>query len=275
MTANHRTGDPVLATDYASGALSKDTPEELDRLRLLEAWGDPDTHTVLTAAGLHRASRCLEIGAGAGSVARWMAGRCLDGRVVAVDSDTRHLSGRLPDNLERRTADVRSLEFPAGSFDLVHTRLTLCHIPEREAVLADAARWLAPGGSLAVGDAMCVPAALSIHVEVRRFFGALETAWRAQGSDMTGWAQTLPSQLARVGLRDATVLTRANCLGEEGPYGRLALANIRQEGAYLVDRGLLGPDDVAAVLELCGRPGFSDLRSVTVYAWGRAATDPS
>lgn len=282
-----------LATDYASGALSKDNPDEFERLRLLEAWGDPDTHTVMRTIGLRPAWRCLEIGAGAGSVARWLAGQCSAGSVIAVDIDTRYgasgdslggaagepaggsagepAGGSAPGNLEWRTADIGSIDFPAGSFELVHSRVTFCHLPEREAMVATAAGWLAPGGWLVIGDPMCMPAAGSVHQPIRRFFGALETAWRAQGSDMTTWAQTIPSQLARVGLRDIGVLTRANCLGEKGPYGRLAFANLRQEGAYLVQRGLLEQRDVDAVVTLCSEPGFTDIRSITVYAWGRKA----
>ena len=76
------TSDVPLATDYSSGALSKDIPEEFERLRLLEAWGDPDTHTVLRTVGLRSTWRCLEIGAGAGSVACWLSDQCADGGVV-------------------------------------------------------------------------------------------------------------------------------------------------------------------------------------------------
>lgn len=260
-----------LGTDYQSGALSKDMPGEFERLRLLEAWGDPDTHTALRAAGLQPRWRCLEIGAGAGSVARWLSGQCAAGSVVAVDTDTRYRGEDDPENLEWRTADVRTLDLPAGSFDLIHSRLTFCHLPDREAMVATAARWLAPGGWLVIGDPMCMPAAWSVHEPIRRFFGALETAWHAQGSDMTRWAQTIPAQLARAGLCDIGVLTRANWLGDQGPYGRLAFANLRQEGAYLVERGLLAQRDVDTVVALCREPGFTDLRSITVYAWGRKA----
>lgn len=262
----------TLATDYASGALSKDTPEEFNRLQLLEAWGDPDTQAVLSATGLQPSWRCLEIGAGAGSIARWLAGRCTDGSVVAVDTDTRYLDGQQHDRLEWRTGDVRELDYGSGSFDLIHSRLTFCHLADREAVLDLVAGWLVPGGWLAIGDPLCLPAAGSIHPAIRRFFGALETAWRAQGTDMS-WAQTLPSQLARAGLRDISVLTRPNSLGEKGPYGQLAIANIRQEGGYLVRHRLIEQADLDAVLELCRDPGFMDIRSITVYAWGRKLAD--
>ncbi|MFJ8646037.1 methyltransferase domain-containing protein [Streptomyces sp. NPDC093546] len=263
-----------LATDYASGPLSKDTAEEFDRLRLLQEWGDPDTRRVLRSAGIGRDWRCLEIGAGAGSVARWMADQCPDGGVVAVDIDTRYLTDTERPHLQWRTGDIRELDLAPGSFDLVHSRLTFCHLPEREALVARAARWLKPGGRLVLGDPMCMPAAGSAYAPVRRFFGALEKVWEAQGSDMTRWAQTLPSQLARAGLVDVSVFTRANRLGERGPYGALAAANIRQEGAYLVRTGLLTQEDVDEVSALCADPGFTDIRSITVYAWGRVPAGP-
>lgn len=262
-------GEVTLGTDYASGALSKDTPEEIERLRLLEEWGDPETRLVLRAVGLRRNWRCLEIGAGAGSVARWMAAACPDGSVVAVDIDTRYLGGSEHANLEWRTGDIRGLDFAPGSFDLVHSRLTFCHLPEREELVAEAVRWLRPGGWFALGDPMCVPAAESVHEPIRRFFGALETGWVAQGSDMTGWAMTIPARLALAGLREVGVRTRPNCLGERGPYGALAAANIRQQGAYLVRAGLLAQHEVDAVSRLCADPDFTDLRSVMVYSWGR------
>ncbi|MFJ9626100.1 class I SAM-dependent methyltransferase [Streptomyces sp. NPDC101175] len=261
--------DTTLATDYASGALSKDTPAERERLRLLQEWGDPDTRRALRAVGLGTDWRCLEIGAGAGSVARWIAGQCPEGSVTAVDIDTRYLDDSAPANLVTRTGDIRQLDFPEGSFDLVHSRLTFCHLPEREELVARAVRWLKPGGWLVLGDPMCLPAALSVHPPIRRFFAALEEGWAAQGSDMTGWATTIPARLARAGLRDIDVLSRINLLGDKGPYAALAAANIRQEGAYLVGAGLLTRADVDAVTELCAGPGFTEIRSISVYAWGR------
>lgn len=266
--------DTTLATDYASGALSKDTFEERERLRLLQEWGDPDTRTALEAVGLGRDWRCLEIGAGAGSVARWIADRCPDGSVTAVDIDTRYLDDTERGNLEWRTGDIRALDFAPGTFDLVHSRLTFCHLPERAELVTRAVRWLRPGGWLVLGDAMCMPADLSAHAPIRRFFGALEEGWAAQGSDMTRWATVIPARLAGAGLRDIDVLSRINLLGDRGPYGALAAANIRQEGAYLVEAGLLTQAEVDEVTALCADPGFTDIRSITVYAWGRKPFDP-
>ena len=45
-------------------------------------------------------------------------------------------------------ADLRELDFAEGSFDLIHARTLLMHLPEREEIIARAASWLAPGGWL-------------------------------------------------------------------------------------------------------------------------------
>ena len=47
--------------------------DELGRLRLLEARYDPGTFGRLSMFGPLAGVRCLEVGAGAGSVARWLA----------------------------------------------------------------------------------------------------------------------------------------------------------------------------------------------------------
>ena len=53
--------------------LTKDNAFEHERLQLLEAQADPLSIEAIAAAGIGPGSRCLEIGAGAGSIARWLA----------------------------------------------------------------------------------------------------------------------------------------------------------------------------------------------------------
>ncbi|GDY31788.1 class I SAM-dependent methyltransferase [Gandjariella thermophila] len=130
---------------------------ELDRLRLLERVKDPDTIAFLESLPLRDAWRCLEIGAGAGSVAYWLATRCLEGHVVAADIDTRHLDPRRVSNLDVQEVDINSHHFAPSSFELVHTRAVLCHVPAREEVIARAFEWLTPGGWLVVEDVYTLP----------------------------------------------------------------------------------------------------------------------
>ena len=81
-----------MTTDAAEGgryfAADAEADDELARLKLLEALCDPWTFRCLDGIGVRQGWRCLEVGAGAGSVVRWLSERVGSaGRVVAVDLD--------------------------------------------------------------------------------------------------------------------------------------------------------------------------------------------
>ena len=71
---------------YVFGSVDDDA--ERTRLRLLEAWADAQTLRCLGEIGVRPGWRCLEVAAGAGSVARWLAGEVgPSGTVVASEYD--------------------------------------------------------------------------------------------------------------------------------------------------------------------------------------------
>jgi SAM-dependent methyltransferase len=258
----------VLPGDYSTGVLSKDTPTEFERIHLLQDWIDPETREVISKIGVDPAWRCLEIGAGAGSIATWLAHQCGRGSVTAVDIDTRYLDHLDRPNLRVLRGDIGALNFEPGSFDLVHARLTFCHLPNRDEVLAKAVRWLAPGGWLVIGDHFSLPEEFSGYELRRRFLGGVAKLWRAQGTDMT-WAPTIPSRMARAGLRDIGTRALANSVGDGSAYDRFSAVNTRQHGAYLVEHGLLTEEEMGELLAQLDDPSFLELRTITVYAWGR------
>src|SRR5580704_15044729 len=127
--------------------------DERRRLELFAERLDPLTMRRIKALDLAPGARCLEVGGGRGSIARWLceyAGPA--GRVTATDLETGFLSELPLPNLEVLRHDVTSDEFPDRSFDLVHVRAVLMHIPERMAVLRRLVSWLAPGGWLLAED---------------------------------------------------------------------------------------------------------------------------
>ena len=82
---------------------------ELERLRLLESMFDPRTRELLLATGNLTGRSFLEVGAGAGSIARFMRTEVgTAGRVVAVDTNTRFL-GEL-EGVEVVAGDVLSTQ---------------------------------------------------------------------------------------------------------------------------------------------------------------------
>jgi SAM-dependent methyltransferase len=127
------------------------------RLSALEAMLDPGTIRHLEARGVGPGWHCLEVGAGGGSIADWLCRRVgPDGRVGATDLDTRFLAALDHPNLDVRRHDIVRDELPAATFDLVHLRLVLGHLPERATALRRLVAALRPGGWLVAEGMDCV-----------------------------------------------------------------------------------------------------------------------
>ena len=68
--------------------------QELLRLRMIEELFDPTTIGHLERTGIRAGWRCLELGAGAGSIMKWMGSVVGNsGSVVGVDKNAGHLQG--------------------------------------------------------------------------------------------------------------------------------------------------------------------------------------
>jgi SAM-dependent methyltransferase len=126
---------------------------ELERLRAIEQVFDPSSQRRLLATGLKAGWSCLEVGPEASSLLNWMSGVVgPTGRVVAVDLSTKFLTAPQPKHVEVRQGDVRSVPLPASSFDLVHARYVLIHLPDYEAALSRMLACLKPGGWLVLEE---------------------------------------------------------------------------------------------------------------------------
>jgi 2-polyprenyl-3-methyl-5-hydroxy-6-metoxy-1,4-benzoquinol methylase len=108
---------------------------------------DPGTIRHLTEIGVGEGWHCLEVGAGGGSIATWLCDRVgSKGKVLATDIDTRFLETLDRSNLEVRHHDIASDPLPQAAFDLVHFRLVLGHLPNRDQILGRLVTTLRPGG---------------------------------------------------------------------------------------------------------------------------------
>ena len=130
-----------------------DLKGEPDRLRLMSRLLDPSSRFHLLRTGVTAGWRCLEIGAGTGSVSQWLAQQVGPiGHVLATDLRPELMQAISGPNLEVRAFDVVHDEPPGAPFDLVATRALLHHLPERRAVITRMVRWLNPGGWLFVQE---------------------------------------------------------------------------------------------------------------------------
>jgi ubiquinone/menaquinone biosynthesis C-methylase UbiE len=110
----------------------------------------------------------LEIGAGAGSVARQLLSRNPDLAWVAMDIDplmTRAAATRLRGfpNASVRTADATAMPFADDSFDSVVSCLMLHHLIDWERAIAEVARVLRPKGAFVGYDLVRTPLASLFH----------------------------------------------------------------------------------------------------------------
>ncbi|HET9564063.1 MAG TPA: methyltransferase domain-containing protein [Mycobacterium sp.] len=136
-----------MTRDYA---FDQGFVQERKRLSAMESLWDPGSQALLDELGIGPGWRCLEVGAGGGSLMRWMAERGV--HVTAVDIDTRFIEQFASDAIEVRRVDLRTDELPQSEFDLVHARLVLEHLTDRREILDRLAATLRPGGWIVIED---------------------------------------------------------------------------------------------------------------------------
>lgn len=175
-------------------------PGEQRRLTLLAERYDPGTTRRMMDIGITCGWSCLEVGAGAGSIARWLAHRVgPTGRVVATDLDTRFFADAAGANLEVRNHDIVRDPLPAAEFDLIHLRWLLDLLPDREAVVEKLTVALRPGGWLLVEEPDLFPSMTESSGAYHRLTTAITALLQSAGIDHQ-WARTLPTVLTAAGL---------------------------------------------------------------------------
>lgn len=269
--SSHEQANPVTQrqaapTPYRTGLLGNDDPCERDRLESIQRSVDTFTTDIVDGLPVQASWNCLELGAGAGSIAYWLAARCPDGRVVAVDLDTRHLDADRAANLEIQEADITRHDYAPGTFDLIHARYLFCHLPDRDEIIARAAGWLSPGGWLVVEEPYDLPPADSPFPLVQRILTAYQNTCRQHGADMT-WARKVPALLARNGLTEVAHAANPGCMGglDRDRWRPL----IQRAAPALLAGGLVTEADLGQFTELLKDPAFIDIPQLTVSAWGR------
>ena len=101
----------------------------------------------------------LDVGCGPGTITADLAERVAPGTVTAIDSSAavleqaaRLASERGLENVEFAVADVHALDFPSGTFDVVHAHQVLQHVADPVRALREMRRVCRPGGLVAARD---------------------------------------------------------------------------------------------------------------------------
>jgi len=244
------------------------------RLDAVEAFLDPGTIRALDGLGVAAGWRCLELGAGGGSIAAWLSRRVGDsGTVVATDLDTRHLAARATaSNIEVLRHDIVVDLLSEQEFDHVHARLVLQHIPEREMVLTKLARSLRPGGWLVVEEVDYVSGVPVSELGAREH--ARSQSVRLRTFDAAGipadYGRHLPRALRHAGLVDIGNEGRVFVMAGGSPGARWFQLSMEQLRSRLVGPDKLTDAEIDRMLELFADPDWAALSPIVFACWGRA-----
>jgi SAM-dependent methyltransferase len=265
----------VVDDEEATYLLTNAELDTADRFGGLEAVFDPITRAHIMRLGLTPGAHCLEVGAGSGSIARWMADQVgPSGRVLAIDLDPRWCRPDGREQLEVRDLDLVAEPIPPGPWDLIHERLVLQHIPERLAVLGRLVDALAPGGLILIedfdtGEVRTVDRAGPHHDLIVRTARAFNRLLDTRGG-VSDFAANSLRTLRGLGL-EGTGASGHVCIDQGGAgWAMVQAANARQVRKGLIAQGLL-PEDIDRFLEVMADPDAIVGSSVLISAWGRRA----
>jgi SAM-dependent methyltransferase len=247
--------------------------DERRRLELLQQRLDPITIRRVERLGLAPGARCLEVGGGQGSITRWLCDQVgAGGRVTATDLDTGFLSELSLPNLEVLRHDVRTDDFPLGSFDFVHERAVLMHIGERMATLRRMVSWLAPGGWLLLEDC-----------DFGMWAGDYDPLWAAHPaaqheafpSGSLSRGRAMLRQIHTLGLEAIGADGELDIIHPGTPLSEFYRLSMAATAPSLIDAGILTPKEAAALIERVEQPDFLACGFVHMAAWGRRADIPA
>lgn len=253
--------------------------KERERLAGLEASLDPGTTRHMESIGVGPGWTCLEVAGGGGSITKWLCGRVgPNGKVLATDINTRFLDALAEPNLEVRRHDVTMDELPEQTFDLIHSRLLLEHLPARDVALKRMVSALKPGGWIMIedldwGTIIAKPSMVQAYPPDRtrrsvKVWRALVRVMQSAGYDEI-YGRRLPSALTEEGLEDVgaeirSYLVRGGDPGTAAPMYSLVMLRER-----FIEMGLLTDKEIDRAIEWLSDPKGFWMYPLMTAAWGR------
>lgn len=249
-----------------------------EQLSLLAEILNRETFGILgEVVGVGHGWRCWEVGAGDGSVARWLAARVgTSGHVVASDLKPQHVP-RHP-RIEAIKHDLTSDPWPEPEFDLIHARLVLMHVAGKESVATKLATHLRPGGALVLTDWYCGCATEGLFKSpvdeytariFRSYHDGVHTLADQTGMDFD-WALRTPEVLAAAGYENVTVRDY-RAPGQGGaPTARLARLHSSMLEPFLLSQTDLTAADLDVIREKLLDPVFEMITNHTYTTVVRA-----
>jgi SAM-dependent methyltransferase len=261
----------MVKTDYVFQ--SAEEPRELERLQMLERIFDPGTQRRMLTTGLTTGWHCLEVGAGAGSIVRWLEQRVgPSGKVVALDSNPRFLRNSGSSTVDIVQGDVCEADLPDAAFDLVHARYVLIHIADYQRAFHRMLRCVKPGGWLIVEEpdfqgARAITGPDEARAAFDRVNRAIERMFTSIGMDHALGAR-LPALFQQHDLSELTVEYEGHLSAGGGLIPQLMKLSADQLQLKYVATGLVADADIEFYRQLADDPDAWAVYYATVAVSG-------
>ncbi|XP_077982671.1 uncharacterized protein LOC144437578 [Glandiceps talaboti] len=127
--------------------------------------GGPETTKEFVAMlNLQPGQKVMDVGCGIGGGDFYMA-KTYGASVLGVDLSCNMIEVAMERSSEQKgnpkvqfeVSDITKRDFPEGSFDVVYSRDTILHIPDKPALFSTFLKWTKPGGKLLISDYCCGP----------------------------------------------------------------------------------------------------------------------
>jgi len=211
-------------------------------------------------------------------IAAWLADQVgNDGFVVATDLDPRFLTAIDAPNLEVRQHDIVQDPIEADSYDLVHARLVLEHLPQNDAALDHMINAVRPGGWLLVEDFdhasfLPDPASDALYLtawsDFLRAFGILSVG---RGLDLA-YGRRLLGLLERRNLDSIRAEAHAAMQTGGSPRSEMLALSIAKMHDGLVSSGEVDGDSLGRLTTMLRMPEHRWMSQLMVSATGKKAT---
>ncbi|MEV4937824.1 class I SAM-dependent methyltransferase [Streptomyces zaomyceticus] len=263
---------------------------------------DDITMARLRALGAGPGWRCLDVGAGTGTVSRRLLEEAGVTGVLAVDRDVRFLLERPVTGLDVLEADITDPDFAPGRFRLVHARFVLMHLPGRERLITRLAELVEPGGVLVLSDAVDLTSGLGADVTAGTTSGGtagfpagatsdgtggpaagtpyastMRAMWKALrdtiGTDVS-WVPSYPHLLRGAGLVPVAAEIHVPPLEPGSPISRFWADTWERSRTPMLATGLVDDAAVDEAIRYLDSDACAALSAGMLTAWGRKPEEP-
>jgi SAM-dependent methyltransferase len=241
---------------------------------------EPMARALIDRIGVKSGWRAADIGCGPIGILNLLSDAVgSQGQVFGVEREARFATMARDEAARRSLRNVTIVEadgFATGiaknSLDLVHERLVLMHVPNREDFIAEMLTLLRPGGTIALEDVdntswLCHP----MHPSWTALFDAFHATFHKSGGD--GFlGRRLPALLRGAGVRDVQTKVHTDVL-EIGDYRRTHLLSLVDSiRGKIVEVGVLADSEIErhrqALAAHLADPATTVIEKLLVQSWG-------